>query len=413
MYNKKVMITGIGVISPIGVGKEIYFESLKKGKSGVGRISSFDPVGLPTKIAAEVKDFDPILFINKKVAKRMDRFTQFAVASSQMALSDSALNIDKEDAYRVGVCIGSGIGGIGTFEKQHEVALEKGLERVSPLFIPMIISNIAAGYISMSLGLKGPCLSISTACASSTNAIGEAFKMIQRGSANIMITGGTEASITPLSLAGFCSMKALSEKNDAPSEASRPFDKKRDGFVMGEGSGILVLEEFEHAINRGARIYGEVIGYGCTSDAYHITAPSPDAQGAYMAMRLALEDANLSPEKIGYINAHGTSTKLNDEYETLAIKKLLKDYAKKVPISSTKSMTGHLLGAAGAVEVISCLLTLNEGIIHPTINYTNFDESCDLDYVPNTFRQIDVKYAMSNSFGFGGHNASLVLKKNC
>lgn len=309
--------------------------------------------------------------------------------------------------------MGTGIGGIGTLEKQHELMLERGLGKISPFFIPMIISNIAAGYISMTFKAKGPCISVSTACASSTNAIGEAFKMIQRGAADIMITGGCEASITPLSLAGFCSMKALSERNDSPKEASRPFDKERDGFVMGEGAGILILEDFEHAVKRGAKIYGEVIGYGTTSDAYHITAPSPDAQGALMAMKFALSDGNLSPQELDYINAHGTSTKLNDEYETLAIKHLLKDYAKKVPISSTKSMTGHLLGAAGAVEVISCLMALNEGIIHPTINYTNFDEKCDLDYVPNTQRQADVKYAMSNSFGFGGHNASLVLKKYC
>ncbi len=413
MNEKKVVITGIGIITPIGIGKETFFKSLKEGRSGVDMITAFDTTDLPTKIAAEVKDFDPLEHFTKKDAKKMDRFTQFAVASSKMAYIDSGLDFKYESEYRIGVCIGTGIGGISTLESQHNIMIDKGMGKVSPFFIPMIISNIAAGYITMSFGARGPSITVSTACASSTNAIGEAFKTIQRDVADIMIAGGTEAAITPLAVAGFCSMKALSQRNDSPKEASRPFDKDRDGFVMGEGSCILILEEYQHAINRGAKIYAEVIGYGSTSDAYHITAPAPDAQGAFMAMKLALTDAGIKPENLDYINAHGTSTKLNDEYETVAIKRLLKNHAKMVPISSTKSMIGHLLGAAGAVEVISCLMAFNEGIIHPTINYSVFDENCDLDYVPNKKRYADVSYAMSNSFGFGGHNASLVLKKYC
>ncbi len=413
MDKKRVVISGIGIITPIGIGKESFFKSLKEGKSGVTLIDSFDTNGLSTKIAATVKDFNPLDFINRKEVKRMDRFTQLAVAATKMAFEDSGVNNSIVDEYRTGVCIGTGIGGIDTFENQHKVMMEKGAGRISPFFIPMMISNIAAGHISMLFKTKGPSLTITTACASSTNAIGEAFRIIQRQDADIMIAGGTEASITPVSVAGFCSMKALSERNDEPEKASRPFEKDRDGFVMGEGSAILILEELEHAKKRGAKIYGEIAGYGTTSDAYHITAPSPGGEGAFMAMNLAVKDASINPSQISYINAHGTSTKLNDEYETIAIKKLLKDYSNKVPISSTKSMTGHLLGAAGAVEAVSCLMSINEGIIHPTINYTTADEACDLDYVPNVARKADVKYALSNSFGFGGHNASIVLKKYC
>lgn len=413
MDKKRVVISGIGIITPIGIGKESFFKSLKEGKSGVTLIDSFDTNGLSTKIAATVKDFNPLDFINRKEVKRMDRFTQLAVAATKMAFEDLGVNDSIVDEYRTGVCIGTGIGGIDTFENQHKVMMEKGAGRISPFFIPMMISNIAAGHISMLFKTKGPSLTITTACASSTNAIGEAFRIIQRQDADIMIAGGTEASITPVSVAGFCSMKALSERNDEPEKASRPFEKDRDGFVMGEGSAILILEELEHAKKRGAKIYGEIAGYGTTSDAYHITAPSPGGEGAFMAMNLAVKDASINPSQISYINAHGTSTKLNDEYETIAIKKLLKDYSNKVPISSTKSMTGHLLGAAGAVEAVSCLMSINEGIIHPTINYTTADEACDLDYVPNVARKADVKYALSNSFGFGGHNASIVLKKYC
>lgn len=405
------MITGIGVISPIGIGKEVFFSSLKEGKSGVDIIRRFNPEGLSTKIAAEVKDFEPIDYIDKKEAKRMDRYTQFAVAASKMASEDAHMNHEEVDEDRMGVCLGSGIGGIETLENQYKVMAEKGPGRVSPFFIPMMISNIAAGYISMTFNAKGPSLTVVTACASSTNAIGEAYRMIERDDADIMIAGGTEASITPLSIAGFCSMKALSERNDEPQKASRPFDKNRDGFVMGEGAGILVMEELEHAKKRGARIYGEIVGYGSTSDAYHITAPAPGGEGAFKAMKKAMEDACIIPEQIDYINAHGTSTELNDKYETMAVKKLLGQNAYKVPISSTKSMTGHLLGAAGAVEAIACLMAINEGIIPPTINYRKADENCDLDYVPNVCKKANVNYAMSNSLGFGGHNASIILKK--
>lgn len=411
MNKRRVVITGMGVISPIGIGKEVFFSSLKEGKSGVDIISRFNPEGLSTKIAAEVKDFEPIEYIDKKEAKRMDRYTQFAVAASKMALEDAHINREVIDEDRMGVCIGSGIGGIETFENQYKVMMEKGVGRVSPFFIPMMISNIAAGYISMTFNAKGPNMTVVTACASSTNAIGEAYKMIERNDADIMITGGTEASITPISIAGFCSMKALSERNDEPQKASRPFDKDRDGFVMGEGSGIIIFEELEHAQKRGARIYGEIVGYGSTADAYHITAPAPDGEGAFKAMKKAMEDACINPEQIDYINAHGTSTELNDKYETMAIKKLLGQHAYKVSISSTKSMTGHLLGAAGAVEAIACLMAINEGIIPPTINYSKADENCDLDYVPNVCKKVSVNYAMSNSLGFGGHNASIILKK--
>ncbi|MCK9216557.1 MAG: beta-ketoacyl-ACP synthase II [Firmicutes bacterium] len=411
MNRKRVVVTGIGVVTPIGIGKEVFFKSLVEGKSGVDLISTFNTDNYPTKIAATVKDFNPMDFISKKEIKRMDRFTQLAMASSKMAYDDSDISLKFKDEYRVGVCIGTGIGGITTLESQYNTMLDKGVGRISPFFIPMMISNIAAGYISMTFNAKGPNITIVTACASSTNAIGEAFKIIQRNDADIMITGGTESSITPLSLAGFCSMKALSERNDNPQKASRPFDKNRDGFVMGEGSGILILEELEHAANRNANIYGEIVGYGSTADAYHITAPAPGGEGAFKAMKFALSDAKIEPEQLGYINAHGTSTKLNDEYETMAIKKLFGNFAYNIPISSTKSMTGHLLGAAGAVEAVACLMALSKGIIHPTINYSYLDENCDLDYVANVPREKDIVYAMSNSFGFGGHNASIVLKK--
>ena len=411
MSKRRIVITGVGVISPIGIGKDSFFKSLKEGQSGVDIISKFDTEGLPTKIAAEVKNFDPIAFIDKKEAKRMDRYTQFAVAASKMAIEDASLDLNTIDEDRFGVCIGSGIGGLETLENQHKVMMEKGSGRVSPFFIPMMISNMGAGHISMTFKAKGPNMTVVTACASATNAIGEAFRIIQRDDADIMITGGTEASITPIAIAGFCSMKALSDNNEDPKGASKPFDKNRDGFIMGEGSGILILEDLEHAIKRGARIYGEVVGYGSTADAYHITAPAPDGEGAYKAMKKAVADADINPEKIDYINAHGTSTEMNDKFETMAIKRLMGDYAYKVPISSTKSMTGHLLGAAGGIEAIACLMAINEGVIPPTINYNIKDENCDLDYVPNHARKVEVSYAMSNSLGFGGHNASIILKK--
>lgn len=411
MNKKRVVITGIGIISPIGIGKDNFFRSLKEGQSGVDLITKFDTEGLSTKIAAEVKDFDPVEFIDKKEAKRMDRYTQFAVAASKMAIDDASLDLNAIDDDRFGVCIGSGIGGLETLENQYKVMMEKGPGRVSPFFIPMMISNIGAGYISMTFNAKGPNMTVVTACASATNAIGEAFKIIQRNDADIMITGGTEASITPMAIAGFCSMKALSERNEEPKRASRPFDKDRDGFVMGEGAGILILEELEHAIKRGAIIYGEIVGYGSTADAYHITAPAPEGEGAYKAMKKAVQDAGISPGKIDYINAHGTSTELNDKFETMAIKRLMGDNAYKVLISSTKSMTGHLLGAAGGIEAIACLMAINEGIIPPTINYETKDENCDLNYVPNQAITAEINYAMSNSLGFGGHNASVILKK--
>lgn len=412
LNKRRVVITGIGVISPIGTGKDKFFQSLKDGVCGVDLITRFDTEAYDAKIAAEVKDFDPTEYIDKKECRRMDRFTQYAVAASKMAVADAALDLEAVDSDMFGVCIGSGIGGMETMEAQHDILREKGPGRVSPFMVPMMISNIASGNVSIALNAKGPNTTVVTACASSTNAIGESMRMIQRGDADIMVTGGTEASVTPLSVAGFCAMKALSTRNEDPKTASRPFDKYRDGFVMGEGAGMLIVEELEHALKRGARIYAEVVGYGTTGDAHHITAPAPDASGALKAMQRAVRDAGIEAKEVDYINAHGTSTELNDKLETLAIKKLLgEEDARKVAISSTKSMTGHLLGAAGAIEAIACLLPINEGIIPPTINYATPDEECDLDYVPNHARQQVVRYAMSNSLGFGGHNASIILKK--
>lgn len=411
MKNKRVVITGMGIISPIGTGKEAYFKSLKEGVCGIDLITKFDTEKYDAKIAAEVKDFDPANYIDKKECKRMDRFTQFAVAAAKMAVEDAKLDLEQIDRDRLGVCIGTGVGGMETLLSQHDVLNEKGPGRISPFFVPMMISNMAAGNVSIALNAKGPSITIVTACASGTNAIGEAFHMIQRGAVDMMVSGGTEASVIPMALAGFCAMKALSTRNDDPKTASRPFDKDRDGFVMGEGSGILILEELEHAMARGAHIYGEMAGYGATCDAYHITAVAPDGAGAYRGMEMALNDAGIKPEDIDYINAHGTSTEINDKNETIAIKNLFKDHAYKLAVSSTKSMTGHLLGAAGAIEAIACLMAINEGIIPPTINYTTQDEICDLNYVPNKAIERDVKYALSNSLGFGGHNATIILKK--
>lgn len=411
MKNRRVVITGLGIISPIGTGVTEFFSALKEGKCGIDNVTRFDTEGYAAKIAGEVKDFDPLAYIDKKEAKRMDRFTQFAVAASKMAVESSKLNIEEVDSNRFGVCIGSGIGGMETLETQHQILREKGPGRISPFFVPMMISNIAAGNVSITFKAKGPSITVVTACASGTNAIGEAYKIIQRGDADIMISGGTEASITPLSFAGFCAMKALSTRNDDPKGASRPFDKERDGFVMGEGAGILILEELEHALKRGAHIYAEMVGYGATGDAYHITAPDPEGDGAYRAMQAAVRDAGIKPEEIDYINAHGTSTEMNDKLETLAIKRLMGEHAKNVAVSSTKSMTGHLLGAAGAVEAAACIMAINESIIPPTINYTTPDENCDLNYVPNQAIKKDVSYALSNSLGFGGHNATIILKK--
>lgn len=408
---KRVVITGLGAITPIGIGKEEYWNSLLEGKSGVGYITRFDTEGFTTRIGAEVKGFSPEDYMNKKESRRMDKFAQYAVAGTYLALKDGRVNLESEDKERIGVIIGSGIGGMETLEKEHSKLLEKGPRRVSPLFIPMMISNMAPGQVSIHYGLKGPSMAITTACASGTHAIGESFRMIQNGICDMIVTGGSEAAITPISLAGFNSMKALSTRNEEPTKASRPFDKDRDGFVMGEGSGILILEELEHALERNATIYAEIIGYGATSDAYHITAPDSEAKGAKRAMELALEEGSVDYSEVGYINAHGTSTYYNDKLETLAIKSLFKEHAYNISISSTKSMTGHLLGAAGGIEAIATALAIKEGKIPPTINYEVSDEECDLNYTPNHASRKEIQYGMSNSLGFGGHNATILLKK--
>jgi len=411
MSNRRVVITGLGVISPVGTGIEKFWANLLDGQSGIGPITRFDASELSTRIAGEVKDFEVENYIDKKEARRMDLFTQYAVAAAKMAVEDSGMDLRQVDLNRMGVILGSGIGGIATMEEQHKVLVNKGPNRVSPFMVPMMIVNMAAGQISIHLGAKGPNITVVSACASGTNAVGDAFKLIQRGDADIVIGGGAEASITPLSFAGFCSMKALSTRNDEPTKASRPFDKERDGFIMGEGSAILILESLEHAQKRGAKIYAEVLGYGATADAHHITAPAPEGEGAARAMQMALNDAGLKPEQIDYINAHGTSTELNDKFETLAIKQVFGPAVDKLMVSSTKSMTGHLLGAAGALELAVTALALRDGQIPPTINYENPDPDCDLDYVPNVKREKKIHYALSNSLGFGGHNATVVLGK--
>jgi 3-oxoacyl-[acyl-carrier-protein] synthase II len=408
---KRVVITGLGAITPIGIGKEEFWNSLIQGKSGIGYITRFDTTDYDTKIGAEVKDFDPTDYIDKKEAKRMDRFTQFAVAATKLALEDGNIDLEKENLDKIGVVVGAGIGGMETLETEFNKMKERGPSRVSPLFIPMMISNMAPGQISMTFGLKGSSMAITTACASGTHAIGEAFEMIKVGKMDMVVAGGTEAAITPISVAGFSSMKALSTQNENPEKASRPFDKDRSGFIMGEGAGILILEELSHALARGANIYGEIVGYGSTSDAFHITQPDPEAKGATRAMEMALEEGGADYQEVGYINAHGTSTYFNDKLETLAIKNTFNDYATDINISSTKSMTGHLLGAAGGIEAIATLMAIKEGIIPPTINYENPDEECDLNYTPNKAVKRDVKYALSNSLGFGGHNASVLFKK--
>lgn len=407
----RVVITGLGVISPVGNDVDTFWDSLVNGRSGVDYITQFDTTDYPVKIGAEVKGFNPEDFIDKKEVRRLDRFTQYAIAASKMAIKDSGLVIDEENAERVGVYIGSGIGGLQTIEEQHKVLLEKGPKRISPFFIPMLIGNMASGQVSIHLGAKGPNSAPISACATGTHAIGDAYLMIERGDADAMICGGTEATITPLAVGGFASMRALSTRNDDPKKASRPFDMERDGFVMGEGSGVLILESLEHAKKRGAKIYAEVIGYGATGDAYHLTAPAPEGEGAARAMKIAMKRANVKPEEVDYINAHGTSTDLNDKFETMAIKGAFGEHAYKLAISSTKSVTGHLLGAAGAVEGIAIALALKHGIIPPTINYETQDPDCDLDYVPNKARKENIKIALSNSLGFGGHNATIMLKK--
>jgi 3-oxoacyl-[acyl-carrier-protein] synthase II len=408
---KRVVITGLGVISPVGTGRGPFWEALLRGQSGIGPLTRFDPTLYDSKIAGEVKDFAPEQFLDRKEIRRMDRFTQFGVVASRLAVEDAALELDREDTEGIGVMVGSGIGGIETLCDQHSVLLDRGPNRVSPLFIPMMISNMVSGQIGINLGLKGPNITPVTACATGTNAVGEAFKMLQRGAAETMLAGGAEAPIVPIAMAGFCSMRAMSTSNADPQGASRPFDKDRDGFVIGEGAGVLVLETLEHATGRGARIYGEIAGYGSTADGYHITAPEPEGAQAARAIRIALQDAGISPGQVDYVNAHGTSTELNDRIETLAIKKVLGEHAYRTPVSSIKSMTGHSMGAAGALEAIACALAIDTGWIPPTINYRQPDPECDLDYVPNQARQSPTRVAVSNSFGFGGQNAVLVFKK--
>ncbi len=407
----RVVITGLGVISPVGNNTTAFWDSIINGKSGAGPITFFDPTNFPTKIASEVKGFDPSGCINPKELKRMERFIQFAICASKMAIQDAGLDLEKEDKNTIGVLVGSGIGGLPIMEEQMRVLIEKGPSKVTPFFIPMLIPGMASGLISIYYGLKGPSFCCASACASGNHSIGQAFRTIRYGDARVMVAGGTESCITQLGVAGFCALKALTTKNDQPEKASRPFDKERDGFLIGEGAGIVILEDIENARKRNAKIYAEVIGYGASSDAYHITAPDPLGDGAFRCMKSALNDAKLAPEEVVYINAHGTSTQLNDKIETIAVKKVFGDYAKKVAISSTKSMIGHLLGAAAGVELIASVLSIYHSVIPPTINYEYPDPDCDLDYVPNTARRRDVKIAMSNSFGFGGHNASIVLRK--
>ncbi len=408
---KRVVVTGIGAITPIGNNSRVFWESIKKGVCGVDTITRFDTEDFKCKIAAEVKDFDPADYIDKKEARRMDMYSQFALIAASEAVENSGLDMEKEDAWRIGVITGSGVGGIETTTDQTQDLLEKGPSRVSPFFVPMMISNMAAAHIAIKYGMRGVNYNVVSACASGTNALGEAFKKIQDGTCDVIVAGGSEASITPLSFAGFCNMKALSTRNDDPKTASRPFDKDRDGFVMGEGAGFMVLEELEHAINRGANIICEFAGYGATDDAYHITSPMPNGEGGAKAMEFAIKDAKITPQDVDYINAHGTSTKYNDSFETAAIKTVFGEHAKKLCVSSTKSMTGHLLGAAGGIEAIVCAKAIEEDFIPATINYTTPDEECDLDYVPNVGRQTVVNCAISNSLGFGGHNATIVLKK--
>jgi len=408
---RRAVITGIGLVSPLGMGIEENWNHLMKGKSGIGPITRFDTGSFATRIAGEVKDFHPEDFISKKELRKMDLFLQFALAAARLALDDSHLQISPELSERAGVIMGCGLGGIATIEETHKLLLDSGPRRVSPFFIPMIISNMAPGLISIYHGLKGPNFSVQTACAAGTHAIGQAFHMIRQGIADVMLSGGVEATITGLGIAGFNAMRALSTQNDEPEKASRPFDLNRDGFVMGEGSAVLVLEEMRRALERGATIYGEVIGFGASGDAFHMAAPAPDGEGAARCMKNALHDAGIAPADVDYINAHGTSTDLNDKYETQAIKRVFGDHASKLGVSSTKSMTGHLLGAAGGVEGAYTALAIDRQIMPPTINYEHPDPECDLDYVPNEARPAPIRVALSNSFGFGGTNGTLVFKK--
>ncbi len=410
-YRKRVVITGLGAITPIGNTIAEYWEGLVSGRNGIGPITHFDASKHDCRIAGEVKNFDPLLYLDKKEAKRMDRFSQLAVCASKQAIADSGLKIDATNAEYIGVTIGTGIGGLKVLEEQQEIYLTKGPSRCSPFMIPMMIANMAAGLVAIQLGAKGPNCCTVTACAAGSNAIGEAFRLIQGGYAQAMICGGTEAAITPLGIAGFAACKAVSTRNDDPTHACRPFDIGRDGFVMGEGAGILVLEELEHAQNRGAKIYAEIVGYAMTCDAYHMTGQTPGGVDAARAMSLCLKDAGLPPEAVSYINAHGTSTPINDPTETAAIKKTLGDHAYKIAVSSTKSMTGHLLGGAGGIEGVASALAIHHSMIPPTINLENPEPECDLDYVPHISRAADLSVVLSNSFGFGGHNVTLAFKK--
>jgi 3-oxoacyl-[acyl-carrier-protein] synthase II len=408
---RRIVVTGVGAVTPLGLTAETTWEGMRAGRSGIDRITLFDATDFTSQIAGEVRGFDPAAWMELREARHCDRFTQFAIAAAKMAAADAGLDVSAMDANRAGVLVGSGIGGTWTWEEQHRILLEKGPGRVSPFFIPMLISDIAAGRIAMMLGAKGPNLSLATACATSTHTIGEASEIIKRGDAEVMIAGGTEASVGPLAMAGFCALRALSRRNDAPQAASRPFDRDRDGFVMAEGAGVVVLEEMEFAKKRGAPIYGEILGYGMSADAYHITQPCPDGDGMARAMENALADARISPDAVNYVNTHGTSTDIGDVAETLALKRVFGDGAKRVACSSTKSVTGHALGAAGGIEFIACLFALRDQVAPPTINLENPDPDCDLDYVPNQAREMSIKVAMSNSFGFGGHNAILVVGK--
>ena len=409
--DRRVVVTGVGLITPLGIGVEATWQALCAGKSGIAEITRFDTKDFHTKIAGEIKGFNPEDYLQKKDAKRTERFIAYAVAAARMALEDSDLVIDSSNANRIGVLTGCGLGGLSIMEQTQRVIETKGPKRVTPFFIPMMIGNMAPGMVSIYLGAKGPNASVATACAAGTHAVGDSFEIIKRGAADIMVTGGVESVITPTCIAGFNAMKALSTRNDEPEKASRPFDRDRDGFIVGEGSGILIIELLEKALERGAHIYAEVIGYGMSGDGYHMSAPSPGGEGAARCMQAALDDAGISCNEVDYINAHGTSTQLNDLYETMAIKQVFKDKAYSVAISSTKSMTGHLLGAAGGIEAVFTSLAINKDIIPPTINFDNPSEECDLDYVPNTARKKKVEIAMSNSFGFGGTNASLVFRK--
>ena len=410
MDRRRVVVTGLGALTPVGNSTDEFWSAITQGRSGIGPITKFDSTGYPTRIAGEVREFDPLTYVDKKEARRLDPYLQYAIACAAMAVEDASLDVSKVDGTRFGVLIGSGIGGIQTLLETHKTLLDRGPDRVSPFFIPMMIVNMASGLVSMRFGAKGPNSAVVTACATGNHALGDALRIIQRDDADVMIAGGAEAIIVPLTIAGFCAMKAMSTRNDEPTRASRPFDAGRDGFVCGEGGGVLILEALEHAQRRDARIYAEIIGYGMTGDAHHMTAPDPTGDGAARAISAALADARLDASAVGYINAHGTSTEYNDKFETLAIKRVFGDHAYRLAVSSTKSMTGHLLGAAGGIEAIATVLALHHGLLPPTINYEVPDPACDLDYVPNQARKQDVEFALSNAFGFGGTNATLAFR---